>query len=74
MLQSLLDIYRTDINLASVVVRRKNRILIGVALGRAETGATISEVRGYGGHIDHAGELSAHVALNLLLTKTPNKS
>ena len=64
-----LNTYSTDLSIACMVVRQEVGINLGVAFLRADTGETLIESRGYGGHADSAGEWSANLGLNLARTR-----
>jgi len=61
--------YNTDVSLASLVIRGESGSLLGMALLRANAGDMLIETRGYGGHVDSAGEWSANLCLNLARTR-----
>lgn len=69
MANDCLQAHSTDLSVASLVVMGEDGIEIGVALGQANTGITVTNVRSFGGHIEHAGEWGAHLGLNILRTR-----
>ena len=52
--------------IASSVYVNENSIKIGVALYRSDNKSITTKTRGFGGHIDYAGEWAANVGLDLL--------
>lgn len=56
----------SDFIVASAVYVNENGIEIGVALFRADKKTVTAKTRGFGGHIDYAGEWAANVGLDLL--------
>ena len=52
--------------IASSVYVNENSIEIGVALYRSDNKSITTKTRGFGGHIDYAGEWAANVGLDLL--------
>ncbi len=69
MVNECLNAYSTDLSLASIVVTGEVGTKLGAALLRADTGAIMIDTRGYGGHVDAAGEWSANLGLNLVRTR-----
>jgi len=69
MVNECLNTYSTDLSIASMVVRGEVGTKLGVALLQANTGNVLIESRGYGGHVDSAGEWSANLGLNLARTR-----
>ena len=56
----------SDFIVASAVYVNENGIEISVALFRADNKSVTAKTRGFGGHIDYAGEWAANVGLVLL--------
>lgn len=69
-LKDMMRSRQTDLDssfiIASSVYVNENSIEIGVALYRSDNKSIITKTRGFGGHIDYAGEWAANVGLDLL--------
>jgi nicotinamide-nucleotide amidase len=69
-LKDMMKRRQTDLDssfiIASSVYVNENSIEIGVALYRSDNKSITTKTRGFGGHIDYAGEWAANVGLDLL--------
>ena len=66
MMKSCITDLDSSFIVASAVHVNDNGIEIGVALFRSYNKSVTTKIRGFGGHIDYAGEWAANVGLNLL--------